>query len=1022
MTAFLLSPSPKFLSLVAIGTLVGALAGCPEDVVETPDSLDSPFRMPTDSLAFPNFAVGYDESKLTVEGMQRMFGDVVCQEDVSPCALTPEARVFLAEANLAMTGGRCEGFAVLSVLMSDGEISPDDFGGTVARELVLDDNPALQREIAYWFSTQLLPSAVTEQTQGYAARDVMPVLTEALAEDATERLRIGIVRKEGEVYTGGHSLTPLGFYRDPDAPSVYWLRVYDNNLPDAERLLKVDTERNRWEYEASANPSEASRLYFGDASNDNPLWLAPISTRTGIQACHFCDGEGAQVSSYGGAQLGLEFPDGVAGFTDEGLELIEGVGVTPSFSAGLDSEPLALRISVSPARANEVEGRIIARVKAFDDAANPNARQRVHIAQGRLSATVSNLEVTAEDRFVVTRQSASFENASRSGLTLRTVLSDGHLALAVAVTVARGSDKVETTIDPELGGVVVTVEGAEDDEVVAVEVTATDAEGQETVETVTFPVRDEATFEANTADFVEEGGVLEAVVRDADGVETEIIGGCFDSAQNGDETDIDCGGGCAEKCATGQGCAAPEDCATGSCNVDTGVCVADHCSDGAQNEGESGVDCGGTCPACAAGSGCDDDDDCSGTSRCVVDTCVPTFAVGVSVTGLHITDSMVLQNNGGDDLVVDADGSFTFFERVTGEYAVTILTAPERSRCEVVDGAGTATENIVVTVTCDLGFTIGGTLTGLEAGETIRLALDAGETLDLTADGPWEFSGRTLGDYSVTIDTSPDTQFCSIANGDGTAATDVTDVAVQCCPPGVIGAACDACYPGHGTAPPACTLPACGDGILDPGESCDDANTNDSDGCSSTCEIEDGYSCSNPVQVNTGSDNAGGRAALNSNDLVWSWSEDIDSARTPATVAGNCAPPSWVAPDPYADWVNRYGCAINSPFANTTWYHATFTIPTAEAAAATNVAGRVWADNRIEDIVVNGVSTGIASEGEIGFAGPGISFGDWPSALYQAGVNTISVGVENQGTEPNPDGLLVQVPNAFGLGSVCTLD
>ena len=31
-------------------------------------------------------------------------------------------------------------------------------------------------------------------------------------------------------------------------------------------------------------------------------------------------------------------------------------------------------------------------------------------------------------------------------------------------------------------------------------------------------------------------------------------------------------------------------------------------------------------------------------------------------------------------------------------------------------------------------------------------------------------------------------------------------------------------------------LPVCGDGILDPGEECDDGNTNDGDGCSSDCQ------------------------------------------------------------------------------------------------------------------------------------------------------------------------------------------
>ena len=37
--------------------------------------------------------------------------------------------------------------------------------------------------------------------------------------------------------------------------------------------------------------------------------------------------------------------------------------------------------------------------------------------------------------------------------------------------------------------------------------------------------------------------------------------------------------------------------------------------------------------------------------------------------------------------------------------------------------------------------------------------------------------------------------------------------------------------------------PTCGDGILEAGEVCDDGNRDSDDGCSSTCAIEEGWSC-----------------------------------------------------------------------------------------------------------------------------------------------------------------------------------
>ena len=35
----------------------------------------------------------------------------------------------------------------------------------------------------------------------------------------------------------------------------------------------------------------------------------------------------------------------------------------------------------------------------------------------------------------------------------------------------------------------------------------------------------------------------------------------------------------------------------------------------------------------------------------------------------------------------------------------------------------------------------------------------------------------------------------------------------------------------------------CGDGTLGTGEECDDNNTNDLDGCDSSCNVEDGFLC-----------------------------------------------------------------------------------------------------------------------------------------------------------------------------------
>ena len=68
---------------------------------------------------------------------------------------------------------------------------------------------------------------------------------------------------------------------------------------------------------------------------------------------------------------------------------------------------------------------------------------------------------------------------------------------------------------------------------------------------------------------------------------------CGDGKQNGNETDVDCGGSCCP-CADGKLCISGQDCVSRSCKG--GKCQAPTCSDGVKNGQECGVDCGGPCP------------------------------------------------------------------------------------------------------------------------------------------------------------------------------------------------------------------------------------------------------------------------------------------------------------------------------------------------------------------------------------------------------------------------------------------
>ncbi len=83
---------------------------------------------------------------------------------------------------------------------------------------------------------------------------------------------------------------------------------------------------------------------------------------------------------------------------------------------------------------------------------------------------------------------------------------------------------------------------------------------------------------------------------------------CSDGEVSGNETSVDCGGGC-PPCGEGKACIDDSDCSTGFC-LDS-ICSAPSCSDQIMNGDETDVDCGGSCSPCSVNSSCVDHSDCS---------------------------------------------------------------------------------------------------------------------------------------------------------------------------------------------------------------------------------------------------------------------------------------------------------------------------------------------------------------------------------------------------------------------------
>jgi hypothetical protein len=167
-----------------------------------------------------------------------------------------------------------------------------------------------------------------------------------------------------------------------------------------------------------------------------------------------------------------------------------------------------------------------------------------------------------------------------------------------------------------------------------------------------------------------------------------------------------------------------------------------------------------------------------------------TFSVGGTVVGL-MGHGLVLQNNGTDDIGVNANGEFRFpTELASGApYNVTVRTQPSEpaQACTVSNARGTIGNTDVgnVVVSCSTAdFTIGGTVNNLE-GSGLVLLNNGGDDLTINDSGPFHFdtalpSGSRY-DVQIALQPSNPNQICRVEKGTGTVGSDdVTNIVVTC--------------------------------------------------------------------------------------------------------------------------------------------------------------------------------------------------------------------------------------------------
>lgn len=130
-----------------------------------------------------------------------------------------------------------------------------------------------------------------------------------------------------------------------------------------------------------------------------------------------------------------------------------------------------------------------------------------------------------------------------------------------------------------------------------------------------------------------------------------------------------------------------------------------------------------------------------------------SHSIGGTVSGLAGGASVELQNNGGSNLRVNANGAFTFATPVTAgaSYAVTVATQPSGQNCGVTNGSGTATANVTnVTVACSATDV---TAPGITARTPLPTALGAaltGAVVTVTFSEPMDPASLTTSSLVLT--------------------------------------------------------------------------------------------------------------------------------------------------------------------------------------------------------------------------------------------------------------------------------
>jgi hypothetical protein len=234
------------------------------------------FRLNQDGFSFPNYGNEQKPLNLTPATLEYLCGPGTCARGTGQtCVLSGAMRQLMDKFNKDMGAGHCDGMAAVAEGIYTNRMPLSRFDRNARTTFNLKKTPALQSDIAYYWTTQL-----TEPTQSNKRRNLTPnQMLSILRNPGNESYSIHMFNPG---FRNGHAVTPIKVI--DQGPNQSQVEIYDSNFPNSKRFITVYKKSNTWTYQGYKLGNTEKKI----------INLVPLTARLQRQSCYVSGNDDAR--------------------------------------------------------------------------------------------------------------------------------------------------------------------------------------------------------------------------------------------------------------------------------------------------------------------------------------------------------------------------------------------------------------------------------------------------------------------------------------------------------------------------------------------------------------------------------------------------------------------------------------------------------------------------------------------------------------------------------------------------------